>query len=228
MKKFSKFILESKKELWTKHPLVNPVDWDEVFKPLIEHIDSNLKSNTPPPGDAVFSSRTKSAMDELIDSITEDYVEYYKDYIDDGSQESFFDAYSIDTNHRDILDCLQPLLDKTKEVDDYPEWEWGCYIVSFIKIKYKDLEELIEDIEDIHLKLKMLNVNYAIRIGIISRSFDILESTTNIASVIKSNWKDSWGKSTGDISLFNNANNSDIRVFIFNKQTIQVGDFNAV
>jgi len=226
MKKFSKLILESKKELWTKHPLVNPVDWDEFFKPLIEHIDSNLKANVPPPGDGIFSSRTKSALDELIDSITEDYSEYFADVIYDGSQESFFDAYSINTNHRDVLDCLQPLSDRTDEIEDYPQWEWGCYVVDFSKIKYKDLDELIEDIEDIHLKLKMLKTNYAIKISIISTTINILESTTNIDSVIKSNWKDSWSKSSNDISLFNNAKNSGIRVFIFNKETIQVGDFN--
>lgn len=233
MKKFSKLILETKKELWTKHPLVNPVDWDEFFKPLIEHIDSNLKANVPPPGDGIFSNKTKAALDDLIDAITEDYVEYFKDVIDDGSQESFFDAYSINTNHQDVLDCLQPLSDRTSEIEDYPEWDWGCYIIDFIKIKYKDLDELIEDIEDIHMKLKMLKVNYAIRISIISTTINILESTTNIDSVIKSNWKDSWGKSSTDIGLFNNAKNSHqnrpgIRVFIFNKETIQVGDFNAV
>ena len=226
MKKFSKLILEAKKELWTKHPLVNPVDWDEFFKPLIDHIDSNLKANVPPPGDGIFSSRTKGALDELIDSITEDYSEYFANVIYDGSQESFFDAYSINTNHQDVLDCLQPLSDRTDEVEDYPQWEWGCYVVDFSKIKYKDLDELIEDIEDIHLKLKMLKTNYAIKISIISTTINILESTTNIDSVIKSNWKDSWGKSSNDISLFNNAKNSGIRVFIFNKETIQVGDFN--
>ena len=102
MKKFSKLILETKKTIWTKHPLVNPVDWDEIFKPLIEHIDSNLKDNTPPPSEGIFSNRTKSALDQLIDAITEDYGEYYVNNIDDGSEESFFNAYSINTNQQDV------------------------------------------------------------------------------------------------------------------------------
>ena len=59
MKKFSKLITESKQETWTKHPLVNEVDWDEIFKPLIEHIESNLISKVPPPGEGIFSSNTK-------------------------------------------------------------------------------------------------------------------------------------------------------------------------
>lgn len=226
MKKFSKLILESKKELWTKHPLVNPVDWDEIFKPLIEHIDGNLKANTPPPGEGIFGNRTKSALDELIDAISEDYQEYFVNVVDDGSQESFFDAYSINTNHQDVLDCIQPLSDRTSEIEDYPQWDWGCYVVDFSKIKYKDLNELIEDIEDVHLKLKMLKVNYAIKISIVSNTINILESNTNISETIKNNWKDSWGKKSEDIGLFNNANNSGIRIFVFNKETIQVGDFN--
>ena len=226
MKKFSKLILESKKELWTKHPLVNPVDWDEIFKPLIEHIDSNLKDNVPPPGEGIFGNRTKSALDELIDAISEDYQEYFVNVVDDGSQESFFDAYSINTNHQDVLDCVQPLSDRTSEIEDYPQWDWGCYVVDFSKIKYKDLNELIEDIEDVHLKLKMLKVNYAIKISIVSNTINILESNTNISETIKNNWKDSWGKKSEDIGLFNNANNSGIRIFVFNKETIQVGDFN--
>lgn len=226
MKKFSKLILETKKELWTKHPLVNPVDWDEIFKPLIEHINDNLKANTPPPGEGIFGNRTKSALDELIDAISEDYQEYFVNVVDDGSQDSFFDAYSINTNHQDVLDCLQPLSDRTSEIEDYPQWDWGCYVVDFIKIKYESLNELIEDIEDVHLKMKMLNVNYAIKISIISDTILILDTNKNISETVKNNWKDSWGKKSEDIGLFNNANNSGIRVFVFNKETIQVGDFN--
>jgi len=226
MKKFSKLIKESKKENWTKHPLVNPVDWDDIFNPLIEHIDSNLISKTPPPGEGLFSSKTKAALDQLIDSITEDYSDYFKDVIHDGSQESFFDAFDIDVNYDDILECLQTLSDRTDDIEDNPEWDWGCYMIDFTKIKYKDLEELIEDIEEVHLRLKMLNVDYAIRIGIISSSITILKSSKDIGKIIKENWKDSWGKQSNDISLFTNAKNSGIRIFIFNKSTIQVGDFN--
>lgn len=224
MKKFSKLITESKKELWTKHPLVNPVDWDEIFKPLIEHIDNNLKSNTPPPGEGLFGNRTKSALDELIDAISEDYQEYFVNVVDDGSQDSFFNAYSINTEHQDVLDCLQPLSDRTSEIEDFPEWEWGCYVVDFIKIKYKDLDELIEDIEDIHLKLKMLKVNYSIRVSLVSKSIRISDVDTDISGSIKNNWTDSWGKKSEDISLFNNSNNSGIRIYVYNKETVQAAD----
>ena len=55
----------------------------------------------------------------------------------------------------------------------------------------------------------------------ISKSINILETNINISETIKNNWKDSWGKNSEDIGLFNNAKNSGIRVFIFNKETVQ-------
>ena len=68
----------------------------------------------------------------------------------------------------------------------------------------------------------MLDVDYVIRIGIISRSINILKSSKDIGKIIKENWKDSWEKQSNDISLFTNAKNSGIRIFIFNKSTIQI------
>jgi len=120
MKKFSKLITESKQETCTKHPLVNPVDWDEIFKPLIEHINSNLISKVPPPGEGIFSSRTSRALDQLIYEISEDYSQYFQNVVADGSQESFFGAYDIKVSYNDIMDCIQPILDQTNEVEDYP------------------------------------------------------------------------------------------------------------
>ncbi len=214
MKKFSKLILETKKELWTKHPLINPVDWDEIFKPLIEHIDSNLKANVPPPGDGVFSSKTKGALDELIDAITEDYVEYYTNVIDDGSQESFFNAYDISVDWNELMDCVQPLMDRTQDVDDYPQWDGGYFYMNFINLKFNNTDELVEDILDISGKIKMFNVGYKITIQSNSLSFYVLNSTTeeNITKGIKNLLR----------SGINELNK--IEIFIYNKETVQVGD----
>jgi len=210
MKKFSKLILEAKKELWTKHPLVNPVDWDEIFKPLIEHIDSNLKANVPPPGDGIFGSNTKAALDELIDAITEDYVEYFTNVIDDGSQESFFNAYDISVDWNDLMDCVQPLMDRTQDVDDYPQWDGGYFYMNFINLKFNNTDELIEDILDISGKLKMFNVDYKIGIQSNSMSFYVLNSTTeeNITKGIKnllelpSQRPEQWIKGLNKIEIF--------------------------
>ena len=221
MKKFSKLILETKKELWTKHPLVNPVDWDEIFKPLIEHIDNNLKSKVPPPGEGVFGSNTKAALDELIDAITEDYVEYYTNVVDDGSQDSFFSAYSIDVEWNELMDCLQPLMDRTEDIDDYPSWDGGYWYMNLMNLKYKNTDELIEDILDIHGKLKMFDVNHKISLQTNSLSFHVINSSTDesitkgIKNLLELPSQDPKNWVSGLKSL---------NIFIYNKNTVQAGD----
>lgn len=224
MKKFSKLILESKKELWTKHPLVNPVDWDNIFKPLIEHIEGNLRDNVPPPGEGIFNSRTKSKLDDLMDAITEDYIEYYANVVDDGSQESFFNAYSIDVKWHDLMDCLQPLMDKTSDVDDYPNWDGGYYYMELINLKYDDTKEFIEDILDINGKLKMFKINSTIYIkskvdGIKFFSPSHLWTDKNIEYSIKNllelpgQKEEDWIKGL-----------DSIEIYIYNKDTVQAID----
>ncbi len=224
MKKFSKLITESKDEIREMSPLTNPVDWEEIFKPLIEHIENNLQSKVQGPGSAVFTSKTKALLDEFIDQVEEDYKDYFQHEIHDGSQESFLSAFNINVDYKDIMDCIQPLLDRTEDVEDDANFDFGAFVIDASSIKYKDLDELIEDVEDIHLKLKMLKVNYSIKVNLVSRSIDISEVNTDISGSIKNNWTDSWGKKSEDISLFNNANNSGIRIYVYNKETVQVAD----
>lgn len=225
MKKFSKLITETKQELWTKHPLVNEVDWEEIFKPLIEHIESNLISKVPPPGEGIFSSKTKGALDELIDSISEDYSQYFQNVVADGSQESFFSAYDIKVNYHDIMDCIQPLLDQTNDVEDYPNWDGGYLYLSAKDFNYKNLEEFIEDIEDIHLKLKMLNVDYKIQIhnrnNALSPLTDVnlIKASTNITKKIKDATE-----LTGPSSEKSVKSIKGVSIFIYNKDTVQAGD----
>ena len=222
MKKFSKLITETKQELWTKHPLVNEVDWEELFKPLIEHIESNLISKVPPPGEGIFSSKTKGALDELIDSISEDYSQYFKNVVDDGSQESFFRAYDIKVNYHDIMDCIQPLLDQTNDVEDYPNWDGGYLYLSATDFNYRSLEEFIEDIEDIHLKLKMLNVDYTIKIHlsqIHNNDVNLFKKTTDITKKIKDATELPGSSSEKSVKSI-----KGVSIFIYNKETVQAGD----
>jgi len=220
MKKFSKLILETKKELWTKHPLVNPVDWDEIFKPLIEHIDSNLKSNVPSTGDWIFSSNTKAALDVLIDAISEDYSNYFTNVLDDGSKESFFNAYSINVDYIDLMDCIQPILDRTNDVDDYPIWDGGYFYINLINLKYENLEDFIEDIEDIHLKLKMLNIDYTIKIELSSANYvNLIKMSKNISKQIKDLTELPGSSSNNSVKSI-----KGVSFFIYNKETVQVGD----
>ena len=165
MKKFSKLILESKNETREMSPLTNPVDWEEIFKPLIEHIESNLQSKVKGPGNAVFTSKTKALLDEFIDQVEEDYKEYFEYEIHDGSQESFLSAFNINADYRDIMDCIQPILDQTNDIEDYPNWDGGYLYIGTKNLNYRNLEEFIEDIEDIHLKLKMEKKMNSLKIG---------------------------------------------------------------
>ena len=219
MKKFSKLITESKQETWTKHPLVNPVDWDEIFKPLIEHINSNLISKVPPPGEGIFSSRTSRALDQLIYEISEDYSQYFQNVVDDGSQESFFGAYDIKVSYNDIMDCIQPILDQTNEVEDYPNWNGGYFYLGAKNLNYRNLEEFIEDIEDIHLKLKMLNVDYKIQIHTRNTDVNLIKTSTDITKKIK-DVTDLPGSSSEKVV----KSIKEVSIFIFNKDTVQAVD----
>jgi hypothetical protein len=164
MKKFSKLILESKIETREMGPLTNPVDWEEIFKPLIEHIEDNLQSKVQGPGSAVFTSKTKSLLDEFIDQVEEDYKDYFQYEMHDGSQESFLQAFNINVDYRDIMDCIQPLLDRTDDVEDNGNFEVGAFVIDIVSIKYNKNEEIAEDLADVHGKLKMLDSNFTMRV----------------------------------------------------------------
>jgi hypothetical protein len=220
VKKFSKLILEKKREKWDKHPLVNPVDWDEVFNPLIEHIRENLKGGQML-RDGVFSSKTKVYLDELIDSITEDYVEYYQDHIDDGSQDSFFNAYDINCKFEDIIDCTQHLRDKSKEIDEWPSWDGGYYHMNLDSLRYENTNELIGDVLDVYNKLKIFKPNFKITVHTDNQNALINDqmSEDKIISAIK-NILELPGQS--EENWINGL--TGISICIYNKQTVQSVD----
>ena len=221
MKKFSKLILEKKKELWTKHPLVNTEDWNQIFKPLIEHILTN-RTDDPMTGNGIFSSKTKGALDELIDSITEDYVQYYQDSVDDGSQESFFNAYSLKIDYSDLKDCLLVFTDRTEDIEDFASWDGGYYFESYVRLKYQNTDELVQDVIDVYHKLRIYKTNFKIKIL----------TSTNMSSVIYDNTpEEKISIAIQNVLELPSQRREQwisglrgIEVFIFNKETVQVGD----
>ena len=221
MKKFSKLILESKNETRTMSPLTNPVDWVEIFKPLIEHIEANLQSKVQNPGNGVFTSETKGLLDQFIDKVEEDYKDYFQYEIHDGSQESFLQAFNINVDYRDIMDCIQPILDQTNDIEDYPNWDGGYLYIGTKNLNYRNLEEFIEDIEDIHLKLKMLNVDYKIQIHTRNTDVNLIKTSTDITKKIK-DVTDLPGSSSEKAV----KSVKEVSFFIFNKDTVQVEDLN--
>lgn len=218
MKKFSKLVSESvsKKTVdsskeRTPSRFMNIVYWEENIKPLIDHVEENVGY--------IFSKKTKSYLDQLIDSMEEDYKNNWRDEAYDGSQEMFFEIYQIKVDYRDIIDCVQPLMDRTEDTDDDANFEWGAYHMKIGKPRFKNLEELIEDVSDVHGKLQMLNVDFKIHINSSSQSIDIFRYTTDTDNYIKNNWKDSWGKPDTDISRLR-----EIEIFIYNKDTVEAID----
>lgn len=216
MKKFSKLILETKDEIRKMGPLTNPVDWEEIFKPLIEHIESNLQSKAQGPGNGVFTSKTKSLLDQFIDQVEEDYKDYFQYEIHDGSQESFLQSFNINVDYRDIMDCIQPLLDRTDDVEDSGNFEVGAFEVDIVSIKYNTNEEIAEDLADVHGKLKMLDANFTMRV---SKSRGPRETGT--ISLTKT--------STDVDNLFLNGllegeKISNVIIYVYNKETVQAAD----
>ena len=214
MKKFSKLILESKNETREMSPLTNPVDWDEIFKPLMEHIESNLQSKVKGPGNAVFTSKTKALLDEFIDQVEEDYKDYYQYEIHDGSQESFLQAFNINADYRDIMDCIQPLLDRTEDVEDSSNFDFGALVIDIVSIKYNTNEEIVEDLLDVQGKLKMLNADFTMRV---TKSKGHRETETI-----------SLTKTTKDVDdlldLLDGEKISNVIIYIYNKETVQAAD----
>ena len=211
MKKFSKLILESKNETREMSPLTNPVDWDEIFKPLIEHIESNLQSKVQGPGNAVFTSKTKALLDEFIDQVEEDYKDYFQYEIHDGSQESFLQAFNINVDYRDIMDCIQPLLDRTDDVEDSGNFDFGAFVIDIVSIKYNTNEEIVEDLLDIQGKLKMLDVDFTIRVA---KSKGHRETETV-----------SLTKTTTEVEdLLEGEKISNVIIYVYNSKTVQALD----
>jgi len=224
MKKFSKLVTEARKssgrpkvkpgyfESILENPgrFVNIVDWEERVKPIIELFEEN---------DYIFSTETKTKLAEVIDLIREDYKENWRDEVHDGSQESFFGVYEIKADYRDVLECIQPLLDRSDDTEDSGNFEWGAYHMRIGNPRFKNLEDLIEDVADVHGKLQMLNVDFKIHINTSSNSVNIFKYTKDIDNYIPNNWKDSWDKLDKDLSRLR-----EIEIFIYNKDTVEAID----
>ena len=229
MKKFSKLILESKNEVRSPHPLTNPVDWEEIFKPLIEHIESNLAQKGGSPGSAVFTKETKALLDEFIDQVEEDYKDYFQYEIYDGSQESFLQAFNINVDHEDIMDCIRPLLDRTDDVEDTGDFELGAFVVDIVSIRYNTNEEIAEDLADIHGKLKMLDADFTMKV---IKSEPYINSLLDISrqSGYRESGTTTLKKNSTDVdSLFlkdlgNDEKVTNIMIYIYNKETVRSGD----
>ena len=196
--------------------LTNPTDWEEIFKPLIEHIESNLQSKVKGPGNSVFTSKTKELLNEFIDQVEKDYKEYFEYEIHDGSQESFLSAFKINVDHRDIMDCILPLLDRTDDVEHYGNFDFGAFVVDIVRIKYDTNEEIAEDLADVHGKLEMLDADFTMRVtkSKVNRETETISLTKTSTDVDKLFLN---GLKEGEVV-------SNVIIYIYNKDTVQALD----
>jgi hypothetical protein len=134
MRKFTKLISESKEEEFKQHPLMNPVDWEEIFKPLIDHIEDYY--NVPSPGDSLFSKLTLKKLASLMESINEDYKEYWRNVIYDGSQDMFLQTFEIDLDWNKFVDITRVIEDNCRNVEEESDYRSG-------KINVRDRKSVV-------------------------------------------------------------------------------------
>ena len=156
MKKFSKIITESKEALpWPnlikRYPIIGEEDWNKIFYPLIQFITSN-------PGS--FSNITNGILKSFMEQIEEDYRSNWNRKFGKDINE-FLKVFNLDINYQDLIDCVQPLIDTSDYFNTDKLLKKGVLNLTFSNISYKKIEELLEDIEDIHGKLKYFeNIGY--------------------------------------------------------------------
>lgn len=149
MKKFSNLIRESKSEedkLW--HPAFNQVDWDEVFKPLVDHIIGNTNRNSH--SEALFNKSTVRKLEQLIYDCKMCYIE---DGLCNGPNDDFFFHmfdWSI-TNMDDFEDLLVDLRVGEEDYDvDAVKAGWIKSIIIYDGPRndlYQDVKDFISSIE---------------------------------------------------------------------------------
>jgi hypothetical protein len=116
------------------------------------------------------------------------------------------------------MDCIQPLLDRTEDVEDSGNFDYGAFVVDIVSIKYNTNEEIAEDLADVHGKLKMLDADFTMQV---KKSSGPRETST--ISLTKT--------STDIDTLFLNGllegeKISNVIIYIYNKETVQAMDLN--
>lgn len=120
------------------------------------------------------------------------------------------------------MDCIQPLLDRTEDVEEGGNFNYGAFVIDIVRIKYNTNEEIAEDLADVHGKLKMLDADFTMKV-VKSKPF------TN-ASGYRESGSTTLKKNSTDVdSLFLNDLQDDekitnIIIYIYNKETVQAAD----
>lgn len=196
-------------------PLMNPVDWEEIFKPLIDHITGDLKQNNHGPGVSLFTLETLADLKRLMNNVNLDYRNYWQYVVHDGSQESFLGAFNISINHEDAFDCIQPLIDNVNDdILDFGDFSSGCFFIAlnvYGGMSYNTIGEFMEDLKESHSKLKMLDCDFTILVEMHQESY-LLDK--NDPSSMFEEYSDTLGNF--------DTKHIKVTIVLYNKETLQV------
>jgi len=118
------------------------------------------------------------------------------------------------------MDCIQPLLDRTEDVEDSGNFEVGAFVIEIglagaNSIKYNTDEEIVEDLLDVQGKLKMLNADFTMRVTKSKRTGTGSRETETISLT----------KTTKDVEdlldLLDGERVSKVIIYVYNKETVQ-------
>jgi hypothetical protein len=114
------------------------------------------------------------------------------------------------------MDCIQPLLDRTDDVEDNGDFDLGAFVVDIVSIKYNTNEEIAEDLADVHGKLKMLDADYDMKV-VKSRgvrdtgTVSLTKTSTDIDTLLLN-------------GLLEGEKISNVIIYVYNKETVQAAD----
>lgn len=201
---------------------MNEVDWNEIFKPLIDHITGYFKDNDKGPGGTLFSDETLRDLNKLITSVNKDYKEYWKNEMYDGSQEQFLSAFKINANYDEIMDCVRSLIDISDNVSDEPDFGRGVLKIEVEPNIGNSTSDIVDEIIEVHSKLKMLECDFVIYLCnnkyIENSGLKIRLDRSENSDVVKSRLDNTnWKRFSGSLNIITNM--VKIYVFIYNKET---------
>jgi hypothetical protein len=114
------------------------------------------------------------------------------------------------------MDCIRPLLDRTDDVEDSGNFDFGALVIDIVSIRYNTNEEISEDLADVHGKLKMLDIDFTMQVKK-SRgpreieTISLTKTSTDIDTLFLN-------------GLLEGEKVSNVIILIYNKETVQALD----
>ncbi len=152
MKKFSKIteaVVSKDDKLLRKHPSFDPEAWSKI-EGLIEIMSADER----------YTASSLNALKTLISNMNTDSMIYWQNNVKKGGYdfEAFFRLFEIDSDEDEIKDCVRSIIDKSSSINADSNENTGEFFIKMRELRYgpDDIDELIEDVKDVHGKLNMI------------------------------------------------------------------------